>query len=324
MTLALSPPDIQFISGDEVAKQLSVRAATQAVEEALRAGLDPDADAPRSSIPTARGHFLLMPSEFKRYCGVKVASVAPDNPSEGRPRINGSYLLFDAHTLAPLALLDGIALTSLRTPAVSAVAVDQLARADAHRLLLFGTGPQAWNHIEAIKSVRPITEVIVVARSTRSAQDFTARYAAFDPSIDIGIGRAEDVRHADIVACCTSSAEPLFDGTLLTDDSTVVAIGSHEPDRREVDDVTIARSLVFVESVATATSEAGDIVIANNNGVLDVSTLISLADLLCANLRCVAADRPRFFKSVGMAWEDLVVAAAVYEKLRPTRLSPAS
>ena len=127
MTLAAST-SVRVVSGDDVMRHLPVLAATGALEDALRAGLDPDADAPRRVVPTARGQFLLMPSEFGRYRGVKVATFAPDNPGEGRPRLNGSYLHLDAHTLTPVALLDGVATVVAWEDLVVAAAVYDNAR----------------------------------------------------------------------------------------------------------------------------------------------------------------------------------------------------
>ena len=138
----------------------------------------------------------------------------------GEPRIQGVCVVFDAATLAPVALVDGIALTNVRTPAVSALAVRALAAPDARRLLVFGRGPQAHGHVEAIRAVRPIEHVDMVGRD---ADGVDALVAA-----------------ADIVCCATTAREPLFDGSLVADHATVVAIGSHEPDAREVDDALAA------------------------------------------------------------------------------------
>ncbi|MGH3976553.1 MAG: ornithine cyclodeaminase family protein [Pseudonocardiaceae bacterium] len=311
----MSAPRLEVITAEQVTAALTMNAAKDALETALRGGLDPDAGAARNTVPTSAGHFLLMPWEFDKYCGIKVATVAPDNPKDGLPRINGSYLLFDAHTLIPVAMIDGVALTSLRTPALSAVAVDRLADGDAHSLLIFGTGPQAWNHLDAVTSVRTVDVIVVVAHSQTSARDFVNRYVATRGAATIRIGSAREVGAADIVVCCTSSATPLFDGELLRDNATVVAVGSHEPDRRELDDATMSRSTVVVESRSAAANEAGDIVMAKKAGALDMTEVLTLAEVIIAGSG-VRRDGPRVFKSVGMSWEDLVIASAVFERVR--------
>ncbi|HJP73700.1 MAG TPA: ornithine cyclodeaminase family protein [Pseudonocardiaceae bacterium] len=294
---------LAVLGAAEVSAALPMPTAIAAIRAALLDGLDPAADPPRSVVPVRHGQLLLMPAQWGGFAGVKVASVAPGNPRVGLPRIQGNYLLLDGPTLTPVALLDGGALTAIRTAAVSAVAVDALSEPDSASLVVFGSGPQARSHVEAIRAVRPIERVSVVGRDG-------ARAAAFAASCDGRVGTAADVATADIVACCTTARTPLFDGTLVRGHTTVVAVGSHEPDAAEVDAATVAGSVVVVEAVETALREAGDVVQAVTAGLLDPATLI---DLATAVREPVDRSRPRLFKSVGMAWEDLVLAAAAYQ-----------
>lgn len=285
---------------------LDERAAVEALRTALRDGLDPEDDWARSRVPTEHGQLLLMPAEWGRYAGIKVATVAPDNPHVGKPRIQGAYLLLDAETLTPLAMLDGAALTTLRTAAVSALAVDELAAPSATRLVVFGTGPQARGHIAAIRAVRPIDEVLVIGRDIDRAR-------AFASSVDARAGWVADVARADVVVCATTARTPLFDGASLASHATVVAVGSHEPDVREVDDTTVCASTVVVEARSAALREAGDVAQPVAAGLFDPDTLVDLASLVRGTVT-VDMSRPRLFKSVGMAWEDLVIAASSWEK----------
>ncbi len=259
--------------------------AVAALRGALTSGLDVDADPARTVVPVPAGQLLLMPSSGARYTGVKVASVA----RTGTPRIQGVYVLMDAHTLSPLALLDGPALTTLRTPAVSALAVDALADTRPARLVVFGTGPQAHGHVAALRAVRELTDVTVLGRAADRAP----------------------VAGADLVCCATTAREPLFDAGLVAPHATVVAVGSHEADARELPGELVTSATVVVESASAALREAGDVILA---GVTD---LVPLTAVVRREVH-LPADRPRVFKSVGMAWEDLVVAAAVYEGSLPT------
>jgi ornithine cyclodeaminase/alanine dehydrogenase-like protein (mu-crystallin family) len=279
---------LPFIAANDVERRLDAAAAADALESALRAGLDPEADPPRSVVALGRGELLVMPSAVGGHAAVKLVTVG------GEPRIQGVCVVFDATTLAPVALVDGIALTNLRTPAVSALAVRRLAVSDARRLLVLGRGPQAHAHVAAMRAVRPIERVDVVGRDPGGIDDLVA--------------------NADIICCCTTAREPLFDGALVADHATVVAIGSHEPQAREVDDALVGRATVVVESRASALREAGDVVSAIAAGAIAADDLVTLADLVRGEAT-PAPGRPRLFKSTGMAWEDAVVAGALVDTL---------
>jgi len=277
------PEGPRFLDADAVARALDVLGAVDALEAALRGGLDPEAEAPRSVLPVGArgGELLVMPSAAGGGApAVKLVTVGGD------PRVQGVCVVFDPDTLAPAAVLDGIALTNLRTAAVSALAVRRLAAPGARRLLVFGRGPQGLAHAAAIRAVLPsIDDVEVVGRD--------------HGGVDVGA--------ADVICCCTTARTPLFDGARVADHATVVAIGSHEPEAREVDAALVARATVVVESRASALREAGDVLAAIAEGALRAEDLLTLSD----DLRAVDPARPRLFKSTGMAWQDAVVAAAV-------------
>jgi ornithine cyclodeaminase/alanine dehydrogenase-like protein (mu-crystallin family) len=275
---------LPFLDAAEIGRRLGPTAAIDALEAALVAGLDPEADPPRSALAVGGGELLVMPSAVAAHAVVKLVTVGGD------PRIQGVCVVFDATTLAPVALIDGIALTNVRTPAVSGLAVRALAAPDARRLLVFGRGPQARGHVEAMRAVRPIEKVDMVGRDATDVDELVAA--------------------ADIVCCATTAREPLFDGALVADHATVVAIGSHEPDAREVDDALVRRATVVIESRASALREAGDVICAVAAGAVAEDALVGLADVVCGRAR-VDRERPRLFKSTGMAWEDAVVASAL-------------
>ncbi|MFI5619373.1 ornithine cyclodeaminase family protein [Streptomyces sp. NPDC051567] len=316
----------------ETAGLLTPAAAADALAAALLAGLDPERCPPRAAVAVPGGELLLMPAASGGYAGVKIAGVAPGNPARGLPRITGAYLLLDGPTLRPLALFDGAALTALRTPAVSALALRYLAPAGRPlRLVLFGSGPQAYGHLEAALAVRELAGVVVVARDPGRAR----RLAAHARSLGVAArtGTPADVAGADLVICCTSARRPLFDGRLVGPDATVVAIGSHEPQAREIDTALVRRAAVYVESRAAALREAGDLLIpaaeagdaSGGNGMTDgpagsagaggpVHINGTLADLVRGRKPGGGPPGcPQLFKGVGAAWEDLVVAVALFE-----------
>jgi len=299
---------LPWISAEEVFARVSFGAAVRAVQRDLRAGLDPAHDFSRSILDVAHGQLLLMPTQSPEFVGVKVASVTPGNPALGKERIQGVYLLMDAATLSPIALIDGTALTTLRTPAISAAAADHLAPAQVDHLVVFGSGPQAWGHIEAMRVIRTVGRVTIVARDQGRAAALASRVQA--RGLDARVGNADDVRDAQLIVCATTARTPLFDGRLVPDDSCSVAVGSHEPDARELDSALIARAQLVVEDTAVALREAGDLLIPLGEGVIDPGSLVPMRDIIM-NATPVDHGRPRVFKSSGMSWEDLVIAAEV-------------
>jgi ornithine cyclodeaminase/alanine dehydrogenase-like protein (mu-crystallin family) len=259
---------VRFLGPEDVAR-LSYTEAADALEHALRDGFDPETDVPRSSVPVGSGEMLVMPSIAG---AVKLVTVGGD------PRIQGVCIVFDPESLAPIAVVDGIALTNLRTAAVSALAARRLAPPDPRKLVIYGRGPQGEAHGSALRELFPsLRDIEIVGRS--------------------GTPALED---ADIIVCATTAHSPIFDGTRVADHALVIAIGSHIPDATELDAPLMRRSQVIVESRTSAFREAGDVLLA---GITDVSTL---AEDIAPDL-----TRPRVFKSTGMAWEDAVVASAI-------------
>ncbi|WP_103534046.1 ornithine cyclodeaminase family protein [Streptomyces sp. SM11] len=292
--------------------------AVAAVREALAGGFDPDGDVPRAVLPLAHGQGLLMPSEYGGWFGVKVATVAPGNAARGLRRINATYLLHDSATLRPVALLDGVALTTLRTPAVSVAACLERLRALADgcgglRLVVYGAGPQGEGHVATVRAHVPVADVTVVTRRGGPVPRWADRHVAADDGEVAAL-----VRRADLVVTATSARAPVVDGRLVRDGAVVLAVGSHEPAARELDSVLMGRATVLVESRGTALREAGDVVMAIREGALAPDALVTLADLAGARAAAAPADRPLVVKTCGMGWQDLVVAAAAYRRTEGT------
>ena len=300
------------ISADEVFSRVDFGQAVRAVQAAFDSGLDPAADFERNVLDLDHGQLLLMPSSSPRFVGVKVATVAPGNPAIGRERIQGVYLLMDAQTLGVIATIDGTALTTLRTPALSAAAADRLAPERVDHLVVFGSGPQAWGHVQALATIRTLGRVSIVGRDQHRAAALAARIS--EAGLDASVGTADDVRDAQLIVCATTARTPLFDGSLVPDDSCTIAVGSHEPDAREFDTVLAGRAQLVVEERSSALREAGDVIVPVAEGVIDPASLVPLRGIL-TGLIPVDRHRPRVFKSVGMSWEDLVIASAVYDTL---------
>lgn len=294
----------------EVAAAISPARARALIESALLQDFDPAGDPARINTPAGAGHLLLMPSVIGDWAGIKVASVGPDNPEHGRPRIQATYILMDSLTLSPQAIMEGSQLTALRTPAVSAAAAHRLASAEASTLLVFGTGLQARSHIEAMAEIRTLSEVWISGRNPDKVAELVE--STRSSGLSARVATEADVAAADIIVCATSAGEPLFDSTAVKGGACVVAMGSHETDRRELDAALMGRSLVVVEDIDTALREAGDVVMAIDEDALEQRNLSTLRTLVRGDF-VRATDRPNVFKGTGMSWQDLAVAVGVHD-----------
>jgi ornithine cyclodeaminase/alanine dehydrogenase-like protein (mu-crystallin family) len=300
---------LPYLGPEDLRRALPMKEAIDALDDAFSGPL-PSAP-PRSHLDVGRGDLLVMPAWGENLgVGVKLVTVAPDNPSSGLPLIHGVYVLFDYEALRPMALLDGAALTGIRTAAVSAVATRHLARDGSRTLHVFGGGIQGLAHVEAMSVVLPELEhVLCASRSRPSAERLVKRANELGHRAEVV--SADAVERADVICTCTTTSTALFNGALLRSGTHVNAVGAYKPDARELDDATITRSSVFVEVKGPALHEAGDLRIPIESGVLDASDVTELGDV--AGGRAVGRsddDELTVFKSVGVAFEDLVVAAA--------------
>lgn len=305
--------DLSVIHAKELAKLLPMGVAIDALEEAFGAETLPEAPQ-RSHLDVGTGDLLLMPAWGDHGVGVKLATVNPSNPAAGVPLINGLYVLFSRPTLEPIAAIDAAALTAIRTAAVSGLATRHLARGDAKVLAIFGAGAQAHSHLEAMLAVRDIEDVICVSRTRWRVEELATRARTYGVRADVGV--PDDVVRADVVCACTTSEQPVFDGSRLADGAHVNAVGAYKPAARELDDHAIARARIVVELRAAALAEAGDLVIPLRRGVIDEDAIVAeLADVVRGALVRRGSDDITIFKSVGVAFEDLVVAQAALERL---------
>jgi ornithine cyclodeaminase len=264
----------------------------------------------------AVNEILVMPAFGPEGVGAKVITIARGNPTRGLPLIQGSYVLFSPDGLSPELIIDASALTSLRTAAVSALATRHLARSDSRNLVVFGAGAQGEAHIHAMLAVLPIERVTIVASSPSSqrAQDLAARLESLD--VDVTVGAPNAVADADIVCTCTTSTEPVFDGTLLPLGAHVNAVGAYRHDMCELDAQLLARATVVVETLEAAAAEAGDLLRAIAVGLLPAEHFAyELADIVGGQIRRRDRAEVTVFKSVGLSVEDLVVARAAADRL---------
>ncbi len=297
---------------------LSIKECADALESSLLNASRADQgqeDPPRAALRSQAGELLVMPSTRTGQVGVKLVTVRDAATGSREPRIQGIHVQFDPRTLSPVAVFDGAALTNIRTAAVSVLALRALARPTSRELLVFGTGPQAEHHIAGICAEWPVERVRLAGRRLDGAVALAERLTLRFPGVALRptlLSEMDDVvPEADIIVCATTSASPVFTAT-PQDQATVVAVGSHSPTAREVQGSLVARAYVAVEDRSTAMREAGDLILARAEGSLSAPIDADLSELVRGTRP--PSERIRFFKSVGMAWEDAVVAARMISR----------
>ena len=299
-----------FVDAETLAHALPMTAAIDALEAAFGSERLPEAPL-RTHVETRAGTVLLMPAFGEQGVGVKLVTLTPSNSERGLPFIHAVYALFETATQAPVGLLDGAALTAIRTAAVSGLATRHLARTDSSRLAIFGAGVQARSHLRAMLAVRPIEDVVVVSRTRERAETL-----AKEAGVDARVGAPDEVGDRDLVCTCTTSATPVFDGSLLAPGTHVNAVGAYRPDLRELDTETIERARVVVETRDDTMEEAGDLLIAMKEGAIGEDHVVAdLAEVIRGVTVRRTAQDVTVFKSVGVAFEDLVVARAAVDRL---------
>jgi ornithine cyclodeaminase len=302
--------------------------------DALRAALPWDAlidaladvfregcDAPlrhRHAMPGDGGHentLLLMPAwRAGGHSGVKIVHVAPGNAARCEPAVHAAYLLSDALTGAPLALMDGGELTDRRTAAASLLAARYLARPDSSRLLLLGSGKVARALAEGYAARFPITDIAVWSPTARNAARLAEALAA--KGLPARATEHADPGAADIVAAATLSASPLVRGVQVAPGTHVDLVGAYRRDMRESDGALLARATVVVDTRAGALAEAGDIVQAIAEGAIGAEHVVADLAELCRGAHPGRRDAREvtLFKSVGWAGEDLAAAVLAYRR----------
>ncbi|MFN0120290.1 MAG: ornithine cyclodeaminase family protein [Blastocatellia bacterium] len=277
---------------------------------------------PRIALPQDKhdGVTLFMPAYLldAEALAVKVVAVHNRNRERHLPLIHALVVLLDPTTGEPLAALEGGYLTALRTGAASGVATDLLARQDAEVAAIFGAGVQARTQLLAVAAVRAIKRCWIYARHPEHVQNFLAEMQPQLPAVELLAARspAQAVREAHVICTATTSATPVFDGAELQPGTHINAVGSFTPSVQEVDGTTLRRAAkIVIDEYAGALSEAGDLLMAMAQGVIEQSDIYGEIGEIAAGLKPgrEGDEEITYFKSVGNAVQDAAVAQAIYQ-----------
>jgi ornithine cyclodeaminase/alanine dehydrogenase-like protein (mu-crystallin family) len=271
---------------------------------------------PRVTVEPGGGSLLLlMPAGTESLTGLKILTMYPGAASAGLPSVQGLVVLVDATTGEPLALLDGAAITELRTAAVSAVATDRLARADATSLAIIGAGVQAAAHVRALATIRPWRSIRIYSRSAARVEKLVALVRAEGIDVTAVSSAAEAVREADVVCTTTSACSPVFEDADTAAGAHITAVGAFGPTCRELPSALVARAELFADSREAVLAEAGDILTPMAEGLVTAESVTEIGDVFGGRHPGRADEnQTTVFKSLGLPIEDVVACGLVYRR----------
>jgi len=314
---------ILILDSEQIRELLPMRDCIELMADALSSLARDEVFQPLRTIirpPEARGLLGLMPAyrtgDHGAF-GMKAICVFPGNPAIGKDAHQGAVMLFSRETGEIIALMNASEITAIRTAAVSAVATRLLARDDAHELAIIGAGVQARTHLAALDAVREITQARVACRNIEHAQEVVLEMQPrFSFPIEAVKTNEEAVRGADLVVTATSSQEPVLYKDWISPGAHVNAIGTHSPNSREIDSATMAAARIFVDRRESALNEAGDYLLAANEGLINAESIVGeIGELLIGTKQGRnSVDEITLFKSLGLAIEDVACAEYLYQK----------
>lgn len=271
-------------------------------------------------LPEYQASSLYMPSAdlSQEIASVKVVTIFPGNPKQGKPTTQGILLLTDATNGEHLCMMNASFLTRVRTGALSAIGTEKLSRLNCKRLGVIGTGAMAFEQVLGVLEVRDIESITLFNRTKERAVSFKKKLFDFGVKLKIEIAEnvEEVIKISDVICCSTRSNDPVFKGDDLRKGTHINGVGSYLAHMREVDLITIqSASKIVVDDLQSVKGEAGELIHAEKSSDWDFSSIYGeLSDLNAEKSIRESEEEITFFKSVGAAYFDLVVAKGIYMK----------
>ncbi|MDQ1452658.1 MAG: hypothetical protein QOK38_2524 [Acidobacteriaceae bacterium] len=317
---------MRYIDREEVAHRLTYEVCIPLVRDAMIAfSAGETRQLLRSIIPLANGHlFGIMPGALgaTKPFGAKLISIFPENVAQGRQSHQGFIILFEPDTGTPVCVVHAGEVTAIRTAAASAVATDVLARRDATRLAILGTGEQAATHARAISKVRPLESITVWGRSQNSAHAFaTKMQAEFGIPITAIATVQQAVAGADIVCTVTAASEPILKSEWVQPGQHINAVGSSHAGPAEIDNALVARARYFADSREGVIQQGAEFLRAKQAGLVDDTHILAeLGHVLAGKSEGRRSpEEITIYKSLGHIVQDLASAWWLYSQ--PATLS---
>jgi len=321
-----------ILNSDNIRRALPMNEAIEAMKRAYASLSEGKADVPlrtRLSIPPHAGLSLFMPAyvqtETEEALAVKIVSLFPENPKRGLAYIQAAVLVLEADTGRALALLEGAALTAIRTGAGSGAAIDLLARKDSKTVTVFGAGVQGRTQLEAACAVRQIDKAWVYDTDPERAAAFAKEMAGqgrIPRDLRPAATPKEAVSAADIICTATTSTTPVFEDKDLKPGAHISSIGSYTPEMVEVPPETIQRAKVVVDSRSAVLAESGDLIQPMKNGLITESHVFAeLGEIVLGRKPGRETNEEiTYFKSVGIAVQDAMAAQLALKNAKAKNL----
>ncbi len=252
--------------------------------------------------------FGIMPGAMEAVIGAKLITVYPENPAQGVQTHQGFLALFEPDSGAPIAVIHAGEITAIRTAAASAAATQALARPDARRLAIIGTGDQAVAHAEALAKAHPFTEIRVWGRSVDKTRTLAARLEA---QLELSVLASEDVEEAvfeaEVICTVTSSPEPVLMGAWVADGAHINLVGSSRAGPREVDSDLVVRGRVFADHRDGVLHQGAEFLHAKAAGLVgDDHILGEIGEVMAGTMQGrLSPGDVTIYKSLGSIVQDL-------------------
>ncbi|OCG66771.1 ornithine cyclodeaminase family protein [Gilliamella sp. Imp1-6] len=314
-----------ILTANDIERFYTMKDAIAADKQALKIYSQGNSDVPlRINFDMQKGQCLFMPAHINGsdIVGIKIVSVFPENPKLGKPSVPAQVLMLDPQTGEVCAMLDGTFVTQLRTGAVQGAATDLLARKNASRSVLIGTGGQAVSQLEAMLTVRSLTDVAIFDIDTQKAEQFTEemkhRFAHFSTNLYFSKNLDEDISQADIITSVTTSNVVTFNGEKVKPGTHVNGVGAYTPEMHEIPECVVEKANIrVVDTKEGVFAEAGDIIDPIKQKLVSEDEFLELGDLVIDPNQCRLNDQQiTLFKTVGTAVLDVYIGYDIYLKAK--------
>ncbi|GKX34698.1 MAG: ornithine cyclodeaminase [Rhizobiaceae bacterium MnEN-MB40S] len=315
------------LSNEDVDKLFSMKTAIDVVQKVMIDVSDGKVNIPRrftidvgapNRMGVMPGAMLTESEGGKRYFGMKMLSLYPENPKYGYSSHQGAMVLFDSEYGGAVAMMNADLLTAVRTAAASAVATQALAREKVSVLAIIGTGEQADHHIDAMLAVREFDVVHIAGRDFGKAEALAHRAslrhanASFVPGSDF----ERAIGEADVVCTVTASAEPFIATDWVKTSTHLNIVGSSIPSMREIHPELVARSALFVDYRDSTLTAAGEVMEAIEKGLIGEDHIRGeIGEVLSGKVEGRRTESEiTLYRSLGIVAQDLAAAAWIYEQ----------